>query len=204
MALYALLLWKWFAWANALDAPMFEIYLLFTLVQYVWSPHTVLANLFIEPWLISLRFCAVVEAVGLCLAKARTRERKLILLLMLCVGVAGMFALHGYLMGPTLAEAYRAARQHIHVALALACVMGAACYALERLKVEPQPRNHFLILTAHLCLIAALGFFNPGKGQGRLYREIHIWYFAGSCACIAVWLRSGPLFFFALERRQSP
>ena len=193
-ALWSVVLIQWFRWQNLFVAPWFAGYLLFSLVQIVWRPHTVKPNLFIEPALLSLRFCSVIEAVRLCFATSREKERRWLIWLMLYIGALAMVILWGlgYRDVSGLSVAYASIRQYFHVALALACVMGAVCFAEAGVHVDRIPRNHFLILAAHLVFLAVLGFFRPATGLQ--WREIHIWYFASVCGCLACWLRLGPLF----------
>lgn len=200
--LWVALLVQQIRWQNFWYIPYFTIYLILSCIQTVWSPHGLIANLFIEPSLMSLRFCCAIEAVSLCLSPIRGKERRWILITMLLIGVLIMAVLRVtkwspwesgifYYLSSNPLLIYVTARQYFHVALALACVMGATAYTIERVKMERWPRNHFLILTLHFLVISAIGFINVPDWRiyPQLYREVHIWYYFGTAICLSLWIR---------------
>lgn len=192
VALYGLAFLRQLHWRLALQTPMFCAYLGLMCIRYVWDPRTVLESMVLEPWLLSLRFCCLLEAVLLCVG-SRSSERRWLVAVMLLSGGVGVLVLtyHRYLFGPTPADLYRAARQHIHLGLAFAAAMGLHCCWIEGFQARTLgwAGKHYLILMCHLMLLAGCGFINPAPIQRDLYREVRIGYFVGSSACLVMWLR---------------
>jgi hypothetical protein len=190
-SLYLVTLIQQIRWRNYLTAPMFCWYLLLMLIQRVWNPQTIWESIFTEPWAVSLRLCCVVEALSLCIPRERHKERQLAALLLLITGCAAVEVLiyFSHLWGVGMSMVYTAVRQYFHVGLCAGCFMAIVYYQIESVKLKPIPRSHFLILFLHLTVIAGIGFLRFGKGEGRGYREAHIWYYAGSSVCLVLWLR---------------
>ncbi|HLZ39434.1 MAG TPA: hypothetical protein VKQ11_00635 [Candidatus Sulfotelmatobacter sp.] len=190
-ALWAIVLVQRLRNGDFLAAPLFACYLAAMSLREALNLQLPRA-LFLEPTVLSLRFCATLEAVSLCLPRRAHGERRWLVLMLLEIGAATQYALYrfGYPIGASLIDCYAAARQYFHVAMAFATFTGIVLYALEGRRVEPVPRAHYLIVTAHLWLIAVIGFlYRPTTGTN--WRELHIWYLAGSCACLACWWMVG-------------
>lgn len=173
-----------------LAAPIFTLYLAAMCLREACGFQRVSYALLLEPSVLALRFFAVIEAVRLCFTTRELEGRKWLRLTMLAVACGGIWALYrlGYGLGSSLQEIYASVRQYFHVSLAFACLIGA--YMLNDIAREWKPRAHYLTFTAHLCLIAIIGFcFTPGWAQGTRWRELHIWYETGSCVCLAAWWR---------------
>jgi hypothetical protein len=188
-ALYCALLAKKIWTLDYWEQPAFTTYLAFIVARLLWSPHTLKQAMFIEPWTLCLRLCCLLEAVRLCSPR---REIRWILTIMAGVAALAVLRLHSYPWPQTPVGTYRAICQAVNVGLA-----GAALMGLWYVRKNP----HYLILAAHLILIAGFSFSNLGPRPGDLYRELHIWFFAGSSVCVALWLRTRSLIF---ERIKSP
>jgi hypothetical protein len=191
--MYLALLIQQFRWLNFSQVPVFCCYLALRATYLIWSPHTTVEKLFIEPWLACLRFLSIIEAVRLCFSRLSASHAtfRWAILTMLSVAMAGAAVLHGYLFGPTAEQIYRGIRQHFYTGLALACLVGAAIGAGEGLRLRLRVEKHYLILTAYFVTISIFGFFNPHDPD--TYYELRTLFLLTSSICLMLWLRLGTL-----------
>lgn len=76
--------------------PFFFSYCALMAVDMIWSPTTIREALWIQPWLLSLRLCAAIEAMSLIAGLVGYNHRRYLLLFVLWVGLAGSLPAIGF------------------------------------------------------------------------------------------------------------
>jgi hypothetical protein len=169
--------------------PFFCAYCLLMAVDMLWSPTTIRQALWIQPWLLSLRLCAAVEAMSLIADLVGWNQRRYMLLFVLCVGLAGSTAAAGFHNTADMAGWYRAITQGVHVGLAMAC---GALWLYQAMDRETRWNKvwlpHFRTVAAYMALRAFVSFFaTPGRGWAY-HSTVRIVFLCGVCAWVVAWL----------------
>lgn len=164
--------------------PLFFTYALVMVVDLVWHPLTIAQAIWIQPWLLSLRFCITIEAL---LLAARLLDRKNLVLFLLCFGIAGSIAMSGF-HDPHLPGAwYRIVTQHIHLGLAAICIAGNLFQLWDRDSWSPIWTPHFRILSVYMVLRGAVSFFSVPQGV-EYHHIVRIVWLTLTTLWVCVWL----------------
>lgn len=154
-------------------------------------PHDATLLFIAEPLLLSLRVSMVIEAFiiatdGIC---TEAKRWAFLALLLPSIVVVLVFVLLQYYPGSTEIAFYRAARLHVHVGLAGACVFGALALSTEPPPLPNTVRAHCLTLICYFVSHAIINLTVPEtNGEWQFLRVVAL---GSCCLCIWYWLRHG-------------
>lgn len=170
---------------NFITHSAFTFYVLLMVIDLAWHPLTVREALFIEPWLLGLRWMSAIEAIVNVLGEWNL-ERRYLVLFLLFIGAACGFVVYGYSDYGTLPGLYAGVRQQNHVAIAALCSIAAIYWLFQPRTVTPAALPHFYTFTAYMVLRAAASFWRPATLSHTYMRTL---FLAGSSGCMVVWIR---------------
>jgi len=180
----AVRLWRSGRW---LPLRFFFAYCCLMVVDLIWHPLTVREAMWIEPWLLSLRLMAVLEAISLATDQIAANQRRYMLLFLIFAGATASARVAGYFDVSTMAGWYRAVAQCVHVGLAAACIAGNLYERIGDMRMDPVLLPHLRILSLYMVGRALVSFYNPGKGLAA-HSILRIEWLLFVCAWSAVWL----------------
>ncbi len=171
-----------------LSLPCFTVYAGLMVVDLIWHPLTVREVMWIEPWLLCLRFLSVLEAARLALDYIAPGQRRYFLLFLICAGVAAAIRVAGYFNLADLGGWYRTMSQCVHVGLAAGCVAGNLYerFAGGDVCWDPLWLPPLRLLSLYIVGRAVVSFVVPGRGLAA-HQLVRIEWLAFVCAWAAVW-----------------
>lgn len=187
---YLILAWRLYRARVTFRAPCFASYCALMVVDLCWSPMSVWDLWTIEPWLLTLRFCSIVEAASQATEVAvwhRPRIRRYLILFGLAAALPAAALTRGLFPGTSPMSWYYSIRQTMHVWMAFGCLAMFLCYMLDWSQLDRRAFWHFALLTVYLGLLTGFGMVKPPDWPA--YYEPRIWWLAASGLCVAVWIR---------------
>ncbi len=172
-----------------LSLPFFAAYCALMVVDLAWHPLTIAHGMWIQPWILALEFCAVIEAAALASDKIREYQRRELLLFLLFIGLAGAARGSGFYSTADAAGWYRAVTQQVRVGLAVLCVAICLYELFNRdIRWDRLWIPHLRILGAYMVMRGIWSFMaRPGMGA-LIHRQIRIAWLVAVCAWACVWL----------------
>ncbi len=153
----------------------------------IWEPYNVPKLVSLQPMLLSLRVCVVIEAFVLVTRGMAPRERRWIFLVMLACAAAGIRVTFGYIQGDRPLDWYLAIKQHAHLGLAIAALFSGLAIWNKPPRLGKAFRNHGLILIFYSLTDAAIGFVK-GPSMGDQMIAVRCLFWAVSLLCMWMWL----------------
>jgi len=172
-----------------LSLPFFFGYSCLMILDLLWHPVTIREVIWIEPWLLCLRFCLVIEAACLIADKTDRNWRRWLLLFLLFFGIVGSTRVAGFYPLTDLADWYRTVRQTAHVGLAVICLSLWIFQAMDQdIKWDRIWLPHCRIVSAYMIARAAFSFAVKPGADVEYHHTVRIFALVCYSTLIAIWL----------------
>lgn len=157
-----------------------------------WTRHGHVQFFLIEPLLLSLKACSVVEAFLFVARRVPIQEGRAIAGLLAFIGSIGVFMTLGVFDRGTLMGFYKSVRLNAHSFMALAGVFGILVMMIKPIRFSPAERNHAIILTVYLVKFVTIEMQRGlATDEGSRYSVLLAISMVWSLACCVAWLNWG-------------
>lgn len=173
-----------------LSLPFFTSYCALMVVDLIWHPTKLTQAMWIQPWILSLEACSVIEAAGLAVDQIRGDQRRYLLLCLACVGVMIGSRAAGFYPLVDLGGWYRTLTQGSRLTLAgwLFAMVIYQWLNRESARWDWLWVPHLRILAAYMIMRGGWSFLaRPGMGW-ETHSQIRIAWLLAVCGWAAVYL----------------
>ncbi len=172
-----------------LPLPFFTAYCLVMVIDLIWHPTKLSAAIWIQPWIISLEACCVIEASSLVAERIQSDDQLQLALFLTCVGLLICAEVAGFYSLDVFGGWYRTMTQSSRLILAgwmWALVIYQSMNGQDRWNGIWLP--HLRIFSFYMILRAVWSFLaTPGMGANA-HHLIRIAWLLAVCEWVMVWL----------------